>query len=138
REFAEVARAVAGRKPEAGEDRVGLVLAEEPIEVIDALVKLANLAGKLEQLVLGPAVTRRLLDRVLELAEPRVELLAAGDARQDHVDQRPAADDREILRQPADPHAARARHLAIVDLLLAGDDLEQRRLARAVGADQAD
>ena len=137
-ELLEVAVLVTGRKAEAGEDRERFVLAEEAIEVIDAIVQLADLAGELEQLVLIEVVLRRLLERRLDLREPLVELLAAGHARQDHVDQRAAAGDREILRQPADAHPVRARHRAVVDLLLARDDLQQRRLARPVRADQTD
>jgi hypothetical protein len=114
------------------------VLAEEALEVIDALVQLTDLTGELEQHVLGGAVARGGLELGLGRGEPRVELGAAGDARQDHVDQRAAARDGEVLRQPADPHTVRARDGAVVDLLLAGDDLEQRRLARAVRPDQAD
>src|SRR3569832_259965 len=43
-----------------------------------------------------------------------------------------------VLRQPADADAVRTRHLAVVDLLIACDDLEQRGLARPVRADQTD
>ena len=139
RELAEVARLVAGREAEAGEDRERLVLAEEPLEVIDPLVQLADLAGELEQrLLVGAVAASPASSSASARGEPRVELGAARHARQDHVDQRAAARDRDVLRQPADAHAVRARDLAVVDLLLAGDDLEQRRLARAVRADQAD
>lgn len=115
------------------------MLAEEALEVIDPLVQLAHLGHQIEQgLLVG---VRGRIARGLELAfglrELRIELLAAGDRGQDHLDQRPPALDREILGQPADANAVGARDLAVVDLLIAGDDLEERGLARAVGSDQA-
>ena len=115
------------------------MLAEEPLEVIDALVQLADLARELEQrLLVGAVLASPARARPRSRASRSSSSLRPGHARQDHVDQRAAAGDREVLRQPADAHAVRARDLAVVDLLLAGDDLEQRRLARAVRADQAD
>src|SRR5207244_8610240 len=41
-----------------------------------------------------------------------------------------------VGRGVSDLHAVEA-HLALLDALIAGDDVEQRRLARAVGTDQA-
>ena len=138
-ELADIAVRIAGGEAETGEDRLRLVLAEEPLEVIDLIVQLADLGGELEQRLLGGlAVAARGLECGLGLREAPVELLAARDARQDHVDQRAPADDRDVLGQPADTHALAARDLAVVHLLIAGDDLEQRGLARAVRADQAD
>ena len=78
------------------------------------------------------------LERRLGRREPAVELDAPGHARQDHVDQAAPRRDRQVLRQVADAHALRDRDAAVVDLLVARDDLEQRRLAGAVRADQAD
>ena len=139
-ELADVALLVAGLEAEAGEDRERLVLAEEALEVIDALVQIGDLAGELEQSSSSSARSRVAASScgLGRRRAARSSSLAARHARQDHVDQRAPAGDRDVLRQPADPHAVRARHLAVVDLLLAGDDLEQRRLARAVRADQAD
>ena len=44
----------------------------------------------------------------------------------------------DILAEVTDGHAAIDRDLAFVGLILAGDQTEQRRLAGAVGADEAD
>src|SRR5262249_37771100 len=50
RELAEIAMLLAGLEPEAREDRERLVLAEEPLEVIDALVQLTDLRCELHDL----------------------------------------------------------------------------------------
>jgi hypothetical protein len=105
------------------------------------LVQLGHALGQLDQLVV------RALGSSAELAElglggrqVAVELGSArARCRRTNAKQRvlPPAE-RQVLRQPADPHALGAHDLAVVDLLDPGDDLEERGLARAVGADQAD
>ncbi len=137
-ELADVAVLVSGLEPEAGKDRERFVLAEESFEVIDPLVQVGDLFGELHHRLAFELARPRDFELLLDLGEPAVELGPSRHARQDHVDQRSTGRDRDVLRQVADADAVRARHLAVVDLLYAGDDLEHRRLARAVRADQAD
>jgi hypothetical protein len=135
RELAEVAPLVAGGKAQAGQDGQRIVLGEEALVVIDTLVQLAGPGRQLEQrVVVLPAGGQLGLDR----GQLVVEGGPARHRRQHEVAQAAPALDHQVLRQPADPHAAGAGDLAVVELLLAGDDLEQRGLAGAVGPDQAD
>jgi hypothetical protein len=135
-ELAEIAVLLAGLEAEAVQDRERLVLAEEALEVIDPLVQLGDPFGGLELVLLGRA--RGGLELLLGRVQLGVELGAAGDAAEDEVAQAAPARDDELLRQPADAHALGADDLAVVDLLLAGDDAQQARLAGAVRADQAE
>jgi hypothetical protein len=61
-----------------------------------------------------------------------------GDALADRVEHDAGIVEQRLLRHVADPQALRLLQEAVVELLQAGDDLEQRRLAGAVAADQAD
>jgi hypothetical protein len=61
-QLADVAGLVAGRKAQAREDGERLVLAEEPLEVVDAIVDLGDVGGGVEQRVLGRTRAGQLLD----------------------------------------------------------------------------
>jgi len=66
------------------------------------------------------------------------ELLAPGHAREHEVTERAPALERDVLRQPAELEPAGDDDPARVRLGVAGQHLEQGRLARAVVADQTD
>ncbi len=138
RELAQVARVVGDREAEAGQDRLRLVGREEPIEMRLLLVQLGHPLGQLDQIVVARRVVADLAQLGLGGRQITIELTTARHAVEHERQQRRAAGQRQVLRQPADPHALGAGHHAVVDLLHAGQDLEQRGLARAVGADQAD
>jgi hypothetical protein len=84
---------------------------------------------------------RRVLGR-RELGVHTVEcpehLVAAGDAAHDDVADRRVGGQRGFLRQEAEPQVAAHRAVARVGDELAGEDAQQRRLAAAVRAEQAD
>ena len=61
-----------------------------------------------------------------------------GDAFADGVEHGAGVVEQRLLRHVADAQALRLLQQAVVELLEPGDDLEQRRLAGAVAADQAD
>ena len=80
----------------------------------------------------------------IEIVARRMRLVALaqlarfGDALADRVEHRGAGREQRLLRHVADAQALRLLQQAVVELLEPGDDLEQRRLAGAVAADQAD
>ena len=61
-----------------------------------------------------------------------------GDALADRVEDRAGAVELGLLRHVADAQPLGLLQQAVVELLEAGDHLQQRRLAGAVSADQAD
>ena len=79
-------------------------------------------------------IGHRVLQR-LELVMQVAEASAAGDRLVEH---RAAGHLLDVLPEIADGHPSGHRHLALVRRLLADDHPEQRRLAGAVGTDQAD
>ena len=138
RQLAEVAPGVAGGEAEAGQDAHGLVLREELLEVGGAIGQVGDAAGQREELVVAGIARGGCLEVGLGGGVLVVELQAPGDARQHEVAQRDAALDREVLRQVADAQAAPPLDATAVDRLLLGDDAQERRLAGAVGPDEAD
>jgi hypothetical protein len=138
RELAQVAIVIGDREAQAGQDRLRLVRREEPVEVVLLLVQLGDALGQLDQVVVARRVVADLAQLGLGGGQVAIELGPPRHAVEHERQERGAAAERQVLRQPADPHALGAGDLAVVDLLDAGDDLEQRGLARAVGPDQAD
>src|SRR6185295_8839932 len=61
-----------------------------------------------------------------------------GDALADGVEHGAGEIELRLLRDVADAHALHRLQHAVVEVLDSGDDLQQRRLAGAVAADQAD
>ena len=107
--------------------RVAVELLEAPLHLAVALDDRVHLVGALRVAHGGFQLGqfgRQLADR------PRAVHHLGHGAAAGHV--------ADILAEIADGDAAIDRHLALVGLLLAGDHAEQRRLARAVGADQPD
>ena len=74
---------------------------------------------------------RGLLQLVLEVDQ-------GGQARLDDVDHRLPGGEVGLLPEQADPDAGPDVEVAVIGLIVAGQELHQRRLAGAVGADQAD
>ena len=73
----------------------------------------------------------QVLELVVQVAEPA----AAGDGLVEH---RAPGHLLDVLAEVADRQLLRHRHVALVRRLFAGDHAEQRRLAGAVRADEAD
>jgi hypothetical protein len=71
----------------------------------------------------------------LELVVQVAHAAAAGDRLVEH---RPPRHLLDVLPEVADGQLLRHRHVAVVGRFLAGDHPEERRLAGAVGADEAD
>ena len=134
RQPADVARDHLVAEAEAVQDLLGL---RRELVAAERGVLLLHLAVAREDrlhLVLLVGVGHRrleLLVLVVEFAD-----LAATD---DHLVEHGATAHLALfLAEVADRHALWQRHVAVVGMILAGDEAEDRRLARAVGADEAD
>ena len=90
---------------------------------------------------LGPLAVGRvfrlghLLGGLLELV---LQVDQRGEPRLDDLDQRLAGLEVGLLPQQADPDSRPDEELTVIGLFQAGQDLDQRGLAGAVGPDQAD
>ena len=80
----------------------------------------------------------RLREDLLQLVTAEIEFLQAGERRQRLVEDRTAAHIGRFLMQVPDPRALREGDAAGIGRRHSADDLEQRRLTRAVEADQTD
>ena len=107
------------RKTETGENARGARGSAMRVDGVEPLVDLADAVRVV---------------RVLGLGEQFRPLLG----RREHGLVRSGFAARRLLRDIADPRARRGLDASLVGLIDPGDDLEQRRLARAVTADQAD
>ena len=80
----------------------------------------------------------RIAHRLLERFELVVEIADAAAAEDRLVEHRAPGHFLDVLAEVADRQLLRHRHIAVVGHFLAGDHPEQRRLAGAVRADEAD
>ncbi len=121
-------------EPEAGEDLPGPRLEPVAAELLVARLDLAEARDELVELVEALGVGHRLLER-MQLGRDLGDRPGAVHGLLDHGLAGHLAD---ILAEVADGHAAVDGDLALVGLLLAHDHAKERRLAGAVGADEAD
>ena len=104
------------------------------VELVEAALHLAIAGDDLVHLVGAVGIAHG----GLELGHLGGERADRADAVHDLDDGAASRHVADILAEIADGHAAIDGDLALVGLLLAGDHAEQRRLAGAVGADEAD
>ena len=108
-----------------------------PVELLvvgQLLVQLGELATELDLIFLG----RRLRERGLGGRQPRLQPCASGNAGEHSLDDGTRRQFRQLLRQVSRARLADELHGAGIRFHASGDDLHQRALAAAVGADEAD
>jgi hypothetical protein len=117
---------------EAHQNRLGLSRVLEAAEALELVLQLAVAFEHPVEVVagLGHAVFE-----LVHLVLDALEVLEGGERRL--MDGRARLEVDVLFEQP-EAQAARAHHLAAVGRLLAGDEAEEGRLARAVAADQPD
>ena len=72
------------------------------------------------------------------VALPFIVRIERAEAFADDLGDRSIRRQRHVLHQPRDPHAGLPQHEARIGLQIAAEDLQQRRLAGAVAADDGD
>ena len=102
------------------------------VGVVEIGLQVAHLGEKL--VVVGVRIGELLRDRVVAV-ELALDLV---DGLLDVVQHRPALAERGLLLQHPDGRAGVEERVAVVGVVEPGHDLQQRRLARAVGSDDAD
>src|SRR5207248_8319022 len=122
------------RKAETTEDLLGVVVPVELLVAGQLLVQLGELATELDLIFLG----RRLRERGLGGRQPRLQPCASGNAGEHSLDDGTRRQFRQLLRQVSRARLADELHGAGIRFHASGDDLHQRALAAAVGADEAD
>ena len=120
---------------EAVQHLARLALERVAAEMLVLLLHFAEAAQQDRVHVVGLRRDRQRVLQRLELVVQRAGTAAAGDRLVEH---RPSGHLLDVLTEVADRQLLRHRYLAIVRHLFADDHAEERRLARAVGADQAD
>ena len=119
---------------EAVQHLARLALERVAAEMLVLLLHLAEAREDRVHVVGLRGIGHRVLQR-LELVMQGASAPAAGDRLVEH---RSAGHLLDVLPEVADRQLLRHRHVAVVGRFLAGDHPEQRRLAGAVRADQAD
>ena len=130
----DVSRDVALREAEPRQDAPCLGIQRVAAQHLEPMLQPPVLGHELLEL--------RLLARFgqlgLDMAHPSTDAAHLAGAGDDLVEDAPPARLGDLLAQVADDHVLAPRDRAAVRLLLAGDDLEQRRLAGAVRPDDGD
>ena len=133
-ELADVALDVRIGEAEPGEDPASLRLHAVAAERLEPMLEAAVLVDQLRELL----VVVRVLHLGLDVAHPALDAAHLAGAGQYLGQHAATAALRHLLAQVADHDVAGAGDRPGVGLLVAGDELEQRRLAGAVGPDDRD
>ena len=131
RQLRERAHPVGVGEPQPGQDPVGLGLDGVPAPLLEGRLGVAELPQK--PVMLGAAGGG---DTVLELLDAPGQVNDTAGAPQRLVERRTVGRLGAVLGQVGQRQGGRAGHGAAVGPLLAGQDLQQGRLARAVAADE--
>ena len=130
-ERADVAVHVAVSEAEAGQDAPRLRLEAVAAERLEPMLEPAVLVHQLGELV----VVGRLLELLLDVAHAPLDAAHLAGAGEHVGERRPPAALGDLLAQVADDRVPGSRDRSAVGGLVAGDQLEQRRLAGAVRSD---
>ena len=129
---------------EVVDERVGRRAAQRVHRLLEAAVEVPHV-GRVELALQGTGLVVELVEVGVRLAHGHVELVEPGhlalelaDGLLDVLEDGPALGQRRLLLEHADGRVGVLDGVAVVGVLEPGHDLEQRRLAGPVGADDAD